>query len=120
MNVLAAGGVVSGEKWPLLDYRNGAWLGGRVRAVQALADVVKADTRVVPDQGRAITGKDIVRQRDIYLDLFHTMIDYMNMGMGAEDAVRRNPLSKFTAEFGDPSAFLDGAYRSMLIAYVPD
>src|SRR5215831_1099248 len=33
MNVLVAGGVVSGEQWPLLDYRNGAWFGGRVRAL---------------------------------------------------------------------------------------
>jgi cyclase len=119
-NVLAAGGVVSGEGWPLLDYRNGAWLGGRVRALQSLADVVKPDTRVVPADGRVITGKDIVRHRDIYRELFQTMIAYMNMGMGAEDAVARNPLKKYEAEFGDPSAFLNGAYRSMLIAYVPD
>jgi cyclase len=27
LNLLAAGGVVSAQGWPLLDYRNGAWLG---------------------------------------------------------------------------------------------
>ena len=48
------------------------------------------------------------------------MIAYMNMGLGAEDVVERNPLKQYQAEFGDPSAFLYGAYRSMLIAYVPD
>jgi cyclase len=120
MNVLAAGGVVSGEEWPLLDYRNGAWFGGRVRALERLADLVRADTRVVPAQGRVIAGRDIVRQRDIYLELFQTMIGYMNMGFGAEDVVARNPLEKYEAGLGDPSAFLDGAYRSMLLAYVPD
>jgi cyclase len=119
-NVLAAGGVVSGERWPLLDYRNGAWLGGRVRALEWLADFVKPDTHVVPAQGRLLTGRDIVRQRDIYEKLFNTMIDYMNMGFGAEDAVAHNPLKAYEGEFGDASAFLDGAYRSMLIAYVPD
>lgn len=120
LNVLAAGGVVSGERWPLLDYRNGAWLGGRVRALEALADMVRPDTRVVPANGRVITGSEIVRQRDIYRELYRTMVAYLNMGMGAADAVARNPLAKYNAEFGDPSAFLDGAYRSMLIAYVPD
>jgi len=120
MNVLAAGGVVSGEQWPLLDYRNGAWFGGRVRALERLAELVDADTRVVPAHGRLITGRDIVRHRDIYLELFQTMIGYMNMGLGAEDVVERNPLAQYESEFGDPSAFLDGAYRSMLIAYVPD
>src|SRR5262245_21894110 len=43
MNVLVAGGPVSGEQWPLLDYRNGAWLGGRVRAHEKLADLVRPD-----------------------------------------------------------------------------
>jgi cyclase len=120
MNVLVGGGVVSGEQWPILDYRNGAWLGGRVRAYERLATVVRPDTRVVPAQGRMITGSDIVRQRDIYQELFKTMIAYMNQGMGAEDAVQRNPLKPYEAEYGDPSDFLNGAYRSMLIAYVPD
>ena len=120
LNVLVAGGVVSGEQWPLLDYRNGAWFGGRVRALERLADLVKADTRVVPADGRLITGRDIVRHRDIYRELFETMIGYMNMGFGAEDVVEHNPLAKYQTELGDPSAFLDGAYRSMLIAYVPD
>jgi glyoxylase-like metal-dependent hydrolase (beta-lactamase superfamily II) len=120
MNVLAAGGVVSGERWPLLDYRNGAWFGGRVRALEWLAELVDPDTRVVPAHGRLITGRDIVRHRDIYRELFETMIGYMNRGFGPEDAVESNPLEHYEDEFGDPSAFLDGAYRSMLIAYVPD
>jgi glyoxylase-like metal-dependent hydrolase (beta-lactamase superfamily II) len=120
MNVMVAGGPVSGEQWPLLDYRNGAWFGGRVRALQKLAGLVRPDTRVVPAQGRMITGSDLIHQRDIYLELFQTMIAYMNMGLGADDVVERNPLKQYQAELGDPSAFLNGAYRSMQIAYVPD
>src|SRR5690606_7543772 len=115
-----SGGVVSGERWPLLDYRNGAWFGGRVRALEWLAELVDADTHVVPAHGRTITGGDVVRQRDIYRDLFETLIGYMNMGFGPEDAVARKPLEPYEAEFGDAAEFLDGAYRSMLIAYVPD
>ena len=120
MNVLAVGGVVSAETWPLLDYRNGAWLGGRVRALQRVADLVKPDTRVVPADGRMMTGADISRHRDMYQKLFLTMIDYMNMGLGPEDAVTRNPLREYSTEFGDPANFTYGALRSMLIAYVPD
>jgi len=120
MNLLAAGGVVSAEEWPLLDYRNGAWLGGRVRALEHLADLVRPDTRVVPANGRVMTGREIVRHRDMYQKLFSTMIGYLNMGLGPEDAVTRNPLKAYTAEFGDPSAFTYGALKSMMIAYVPD
>ena len=120
MNLLVAGGVVSAEEWPILDYRNGAWLGGRVRALERLARLVDSDTRIVPANGRVMTGSDIVRQRDIYQKLFATMIGYLNMGLGPEDAVERNALKPYEAEFGDPSVFLYGALRSMLIAYVPD
>jgi cyclase len=120
LNLLVAGGVVSAEEWPLLDYRNGAWLGGRVRALEHLADVVKPDTRVVPANGRVMTGTEIVRHRDMYQKLFTTMIGYLNMGLGPEDAVQRNPLKEYQSEFGDPSAFTYGALKSMMIAYVPD
>jgi glyoxylase-like metal-dependent hydrolase (beta-lactamase superfamily II) len=119
-NVLVAGGVVSAEGWPLLDHRNGAWLGGRVRALERLADLVNPDTRVVPADGRVMTGSEIVRHRDMYQKLFITMIGYLNMGLGPEDAVARNPLEEYEAEFGDASAFTHGALRSMMIAYVPD
>ena len=120
LNLLAVGGVISAAAWPLLDYRNGAWFGGRVRAVERLASLVKPDTRVVPSDGRPLTGRDVLRQRDIYDQLFVTMIGYMNMGLGAEDVVVLNPLKQHESEFGDASAFLDGAFRSMQIAYVPD
>jgi glyoxylase-like metal-dependent hydrolase (beta-lactamase superfamily II) len=119
-NLLAAGGVISAEEWPLLDYLNGAWLGGRVRAVERLAGLVSPDTRVIPADGRVMTGKDILRHRDMYQELFATMIGYLNMGLGPEDAVSRKPLKAFEAEFGDSSAFTYGALRSMMIAYVPD
>jgi cyclase len=120
VNLLVAGGVVSAEGWPLLDYRNGAWLGGRVRALERLAGVVKPDTRVVPADGRMMTASEIVRHRDMYRKLFTTMIGYLNMGVGPEDAVQRNPLKEYQSEFGDPSAFTYGALRSMMLAYVPD
>jgi cyclase len=119
-NVLVAGGVVSGERWPLIDYHAGAWYGGRVRALQWLAELVRPDTTVIPADGRTLMGQEVVEQRDIYLELFDTLIDYMNGGFGAEDAVEHNPLAAYEDRYGDPSAFLDGAYRSMMIAYVPE
>jgi hypothetical protein len=120
MNLLAVGGVASAEGWPLLDYRNGAWLGGRVRAIEQLAGLVRPDTRVVPADGRVMSGADLVRQREIYQKLFVTMVGYLNMGLGPKDAAERQPLKPYESEFGDASAFVEGALRSMMIAYVPD
>jgi cyclase len=120
LNLLAVGGVVSAEEWPLLDYKNGAWLGGRVRAVERLATLVTPDTRVVPSTGRVMTGADIVRQRDMFQKFFSTMIGFLNMGLGPEDMAQRKPLRDYEAEFGDSTKFAYDAMRSMMIAYVPD
>jgi glyoxylase-like metal-dependent hydrolase (beta-lactamase superfamily II) len=120
LNVLVAGGVVSGEEWPAIDHRNGAWYGGRVRALERLVEQVDADTVVVPAHGRLITGSDIRRVNEIYQELFETMIGYLNMGYGPEDAAEANPLAQYEDEFGDATDFLYAALRSMLIAYVPD
>jgi glyoxylase-like metal-dependent hydrolase (beta-lactamase superfamily II) len=120
LNLLAVGGVVSAENWPLLDYKNGAWFGGRVRALEHLAMIVKPDTHVVPADGRVMTGAEIVAQRDMYQKLFTTMIGYLNMGLGPEDAVQRRPLKAYEGQYGDSAAFTYGALRSMMIAYVPD
>jgi cyclase len=120
LNLLVVGGVLSAESWPLLDYKNGAWLGGRVRAAEKLATLVKPDTRVVPADGRPMTGADVVKQRDMYQQLFKTMIVYLNSGFGPEDAVIKNPLKPYETQYGDSATFTYGALRSMMIAYVPD
>lgn len=119
-NVLVAGGPVSGNSWPILDIHNGGWLGGLVRAYEKLATVVKPDTRVVPGDGRLLTGADIVRYHDIYQKLFEQMFVFFNKGYGRSDAVAARPLKDHEAELGDPSAFIAGAYQSLMQAYVPD
>jgi hypothetical protein len=56
----------------------------------------------------------------MYQKLFSTMIGYLNMGLGPEDAVTKNPLKEYEKEFGKASDFEYAALRSMMIAYVPD
>jgi glyoxylase-like metal-dependent hydrolase (beta-lactamase superfamily II) len=120
VNLLIAGGPVAGNRWPVLDIHNGGWLGGLVRAYEKLATVVKPDTRIVPADGKLLTGADIVRYRDIYQKLFTQMFVFFNKGFGPSDAVAARPLKDHEDELGDPSAFLAGAYRGILQAYVPD
>jgi cyclase len=119
-NVLVAGGPVSGTHWPVLDIHNGGWLGGLVRAYEKLATVVKPDTRVVPADGKLLTGADIVRHRDVYQKLFTQMFVYFNKGFGPSDAVAARPLKDHEDELQGASVFIAGAYRSLLQAYVPD
>jgi glyoxylase-like metal-dependent hydrolase (beta-lactamase superfamily II) len=119
-NLLAAGGPVSAQSWPLLDYRNGGWLGGLVKAHEKLAALVKPDTRIVPANGRLLTGADIARHHEMYAKFHKLLFEYLGKGFGASDAVAARPLKEHEAEFGDPTQFIRGAYRSLILANLPD
>ncbi len=119
-NLLVAGGPVLGDTWPVLDIRNGAWVGGLVQAYETLASLARPDTRIVPANGPLVSGAEIARRRDIYQQLFKQLFVYFNKGFGADDVIAARPLKAYEAQLGDPARFLDGAYRSLFLAYVPD
>jgi len=118
-NVIAAGGPVSAERWPVMDYLNGAFMHGFVRSYEILAEVAKADTVIVPANGRTLTGADIVRQKDMYWALFKQFFIYFNKGFGPQDVVDAHPLKDYEAQYGDPAQFLEYAYRSVQLATIP-
>jgi cyclase len=118
-NVIAAGGPVSAVRWPVMDYRNGAFMHGFVRSYEILAEAAKPDTIIIPAEGPTLTGADIVRQKDMYWALFKTMFANFNKGFGPQDVIAARPLKDYEAQYGDPAPFLDAAYRSLQLATVP-
>lgn len=119
-NLLVTGGPVTSESWPLLDYRNGAWLGGLVRAHETLAALVRPDTRVVPAHGRLLTGAELQAQHRLYADFHERMVVFQNKGYDSGDCLAQRPLKEHEAQFGDASAFIVGAFHSLNLAYSPD
>jgi glyoxylase-like metal-dependent hydrolase (beta-lactamase superfamily II) len=119
-NLLVAGGPVGSESWPLLDWRNGAWLGGLVKAHEKLAQLVRADTRVIPANGRLLDGAELKRHHEMYAAFHEKMVVYLNKGMDSGDCVADRPLRQFEAQFGDATAFIVGAFRSLNLAYSPE
>jgi cyclase len=118
-NVIAAGGPVGAKHWPVIDYRNGGFMHGFVRSYEILAEVVKADTLIVPAHGPTLTGADVARHKDMYWALFKQFFIYFNKGLGPLDVVAERPLKEYEAEFGDPAQFLEYAYRSVQLATIP-
>jgi cyclase len=118
-NVIVAGGPVSAERWPVMDYLNGAFMHGFVRAYEILAEVAKPDTVIIPADGPTLTGADIVRQKDMYWALFKQFFIDFNKGFGPFDVVDQHPLKAYEAQYGDPAKFLEYAYRSVQLATIP-
>lgn len=120
LDTLIAGGPVTSGQWPVLDIRHGSWMGGLLKAYETLAQVVSADTVVVPAHGPIISGTDILRMRAMYTNLHLDLAEQLNLGMGPKDIVKMGLLDGYVDDFGDPTLFLDHAHRSIQRAYVPD
>jgi glyoxylase-like metal-dependent hydrolase (beta-lactamase superfamily II) len=119
-NLLIAGGPVQSQAWPLLDWRNGAWLGGLVKAHEKLAALARPDTRVIPANGPPLTGADLKRQHELFAAFHEKMVVFQNKGYDSGDCVAARPLQEFEARYGDPGPFIRGAFRSLNLAYSPD
>jgi cyclase len=119
-NLIVAGGPVQSQSWPMLDYRNGAWLGGLVRAHEKLAAMVKPDTRVIPANGPPLVGEALKRQHQIFATFHETMVVFQNKGYDSGDCIAARPLKDFEAQYGDASHFIAGAFHSLNLAYSPD
>ena len=118
-NVIVAGGPVAADHWPVMDYLNGAFMHGFVRSYEILAEVARPDTIIIPANGPALTGADLVKQKDMYWALFKQFFVDFNKGFGPDDIVAAHPLKDFEAQYGDPAQFLDYAYRSLQLATIP-
>ena len=119
-NLIVAGGPVQSGSWPLLDWRNGAWLGGLVKAHEDLAALAKPDTRIVPANGRVIGGADLKRTHAMFAAFHEQMVIWQNKGWDSGDCIKARPLQDFEAEYGDASQFIHGAFQSLNLAYAPD
>lgn len=120
-DVLAAGGPVAGDGWPILDIHNGAWMGGLMKGHESLLRVTGPATRVVTAHGDSLlTRADLERHHKMYETLYDRLMTALNKGMGPDDVVDQRTAKEYEAEMGDASRFLDSAFRSLLLAYSPD
>jgi glyoxylase-like metal-dependent hydrolase (beta-lactamase superfamily II) len=119
-NLIVGGGPVASVSWPLLDWRNGAWLGGLVKAHEKLAAMARPDTRVIPANGRVLSGAELKAQHQLFAAFHEKMVVFLNKGMDSGDCIAARPLQEYEAQYGDPKTFIHGAFQSLNLAYSPD
>lgn len=119
-DIIVAGGPVCSQSWPLLDYRNGAWLGGLVKAHEKLAAMAKPGTRIIPANGRLLTGSELKAQHQMFAAFHEKLVIFLNKGMDSGDCIAARPLKEYEESYGDPKNFIYGAFQSLNLAYSPD
>ena len=119
-NVLVAGDAVTSDRWPLIDWQTGGWLGGMAGGFTKLIDVTNAETRVVPANGPMLTRADLEQQRSMYRTIYERLVKSLTSGLGPEEAVAAAPTREFNPQWGDPTPFVTMAFKSLWGHFAPD
>ncbi len=120
-NVLASGGVVAADRWPLIDWWTGGWMGGLVEGVETLLQVANDKTRIVPANGPVMTRAQLAAQRDMYAKLFLKIRDdLLFTGLSPAEAVAAKPTAGLQPDWGNPDEFVKLAFQSYWGYYAQD
>jgi cyclase len=119
-NVLAAGGVVSGAGWPIIDVHTGGWIVGMTSGLETLIKVADANTRIIPAHGPILSRTDLVDQHTMYSTIASRLQRAIRKGLGPDEVVALNPTAEFDAKWGDPKEFVRTAFQSLWGHFAPD
>ena len=120
-NVLACGGVIAGDRWPLIDWWTGGWFGGLVEGVETLLQIANEHTRIVPAEGPVLTRAELKTQRDMYAKLFLRFRDTLLFkGLSPAEAVAARPTAEFKPQWPNRDQFVTFAFQSLWGFYAPD
>ncbi len=112
-NVLAVGDVVAPARDPELDYFTGAWIGGRVDAMDRLLEMSDAETRIVPGYGPVIARRDLQVERDMMATIYDRTVDLARQGDSARNMLEAGVMDGLGRTWNDPYKFLDDVYKGL-------
>jgi cyclase len=112
-NVLAVGDVASPLRDPSLDYLTGAWIGGRVDAMDVLLAVANEQTRIVPAYGPVMSRTEFKAERDLMEEVWKRLFDQVREGDGPKDMLERGVLKGLARTWNDPYKFLYDAAKGL-------
>lgn len=120
-NVLACGGLISADRWAMIDWWTGGWFGGLVEGIETLLQVADSETVIVPSQGPLLDRAGLQAQRDMYAELFVRFRDELLFkGLSPAEAVAANPTAGLREDWPDRDAFVTLAFQSLWGFYAPD
>jgi cyclase len=112
-NVLAAGDVASPGRDPALDYFTGAWIGGRVEAMDIILKVSNDQTRIVPAYGPIMTRAEFKAERDMMEEVRARLWKQVREGEGPKELLEGGVLKGLPRTWKDPYKFLYDAAKGM-------
>lgn len=112
-NVLAVGDVASPLRDPALDYLTGAWIGGRVDAMDILLKLANEQTRIVPSYGPIMSKAEFKAERDMMEEVRERLFKQVREGDGPKDMLEAGVLKGLPRTWKDPDKFLYDAAKGL-------
>ena len=112
-NVLAVGDVASPVRDPALDYFTGAWIGGRVDAMDLLLKLSNEQTRIVPAYGPVMTRAEFKAERDMMEEVRARLFKVVREGKGPKEMLEEGLLNGLSRRWEDPYKFLYDAAKGL-------
>ena len=112
-NVLVVGDVASPMRDPALDYFTGAWIAGRVEAMDLLLKLANDQTRIVPAYGPVMTRAEFKAERDMMEEVRARLFKQVREGEGPKDMLEAGLLNGLPRTWKDPYKFLYDADKGL-------
>ena len=112
-NFLAVGDVASPLRDPSLDYFTGAWIGGRVDAMDTILKLSNDQTRIVPASGPIMTRAEFKAERDMMEEVRSRIWKQTLKGDSPKDMLEGGVLMGLARTWKDPYKFLYDAAKGM-------
>ena len=112
-NVLAVGDVASPLRDPALDWFTGAWIGGRVDAMDILLALANDQTKIVPAYGPVMTKAELKAERDLMEEVRARLFKQVREGDGPKDMLEGGVMKGLPRTWKDPEKFLYDAAKGL-------
>jgi cyclase len=112
-NVLAVGDVASPLRDPALDWFTGAWIGGRVDAMDLLLKLANEQTKIVPAYGPVMTRAEFKAERDMMEEVRARLFKQVREADSPKDMLEEGVLNGLARTWKDPYKFLYGAAKGL-------
>jgi glyoxylase-like metal-dependent hydrolase (beta-lactamase superfamily II) len=112
-NVLVVGDVASPVNDPELDWITGAWIGGRVDAMDLLLKLSNEQTKIVPGSGPVMTYAEFKAERELMETVRQRLFKQVRDGDGPQDMLEGGVLKGLARTWKDPYKFLYAAAKGL-------
>jgi len=112
-NVLAVGDAASPLRDPALDYFTGAWIGGRVDAMDVILKLSNEQTRIVPAFGPIMTRAEFKAERDMMEEVRSRVWKQTIQGDSPREMLEAGVMKGLSRTWKDPSKFLYDVAKGM-------